>query len=1253
MSSRLITKCCNSTIHTSTRGSQPNGSKIQLHTLRRGRIYLPPSKAGSVQLSYQHNTPTIEHTSKTVSLSMERHSKLSKHLRKYHSISGSDKRRFSTLSTPLIRLDGSISTKSVSSNLQEASQCSLHGRLMSTSAPQSSIAKKPSKNSFSTLSPQISHEAHKESTTTNALAPTNWQIPRAPKTYHETQESRRHIALPLPLAIKTFKSTSGEQISTATSLAGGASAIKPQLKFPPPPAVLGSQPLYYLARKFPLLAEQELISIPNKTALDYSSFIQGAMETSYPSATTLRAALRQFNNFLRESLKDLKGSPTTSLSKRLELPRARIWTQMIRGLIWLKQYRRARVAIHVMQKIGIKPTGYAWRSICRGWIEQGQLDRAESLAAKVFTKPEISHDYRIDEKPYYITDIQGMLNGPYRPETKRMRQQSARSPNSTPLFLVIAALAECGEMERARFWFDQVPGIEISDMLTSDMVAGYLRVGQQDKAQEVIRIMAKYGVKPTAIVFNPIVQHAVTNIGMEAAEDLVTDMLQIGIFLNLFSYKILIRGYIATGQKDKALECLKRIRASGIETDRALGRILLNGFWELGTLRKGDYGAPAFCSVNRTPEMQDSIKVFDSDFQRNPGWSQSCIQSIQSGDFNQVEEALQCSLDTKASELDPEVVQVIGALADQREMPRARHWFNRLISSIETPNHHKQDDVILSDLLNRMVSGYIHVKQNDEAESVIATMWGLGVRPTVDSINSMVRWSTVHESMEDAENIVQNMVKSRIIPDRQTYEILCQGYASRGDIELLRECLQRTEDAGFRGSDSSHAINELQIDLLGQSGTLVADEVSENRISPPLQSRSVHDNLCQQWIDSNNMSRADQYVNSLQSNPNMPRHRIPYGLLIQGWISQSQQTAVSSSTLEAIDLSRQGATDSSSSSAPASSSVPTSKSLNQELRLRDDSISKMRKARSWFDRVPTAERTADLFNMMIGGYMTLGLEHESEGLIQMMASVKIIPNADTYNHILGHTVRKHSMQAAEELVRKMQKGGINPNVHTWNHLIRGYIIRGELFEALQCLDRMSGQKIITSPSQRTSRSTVSRSNVQSRTRSKTREIIERYDQEILDAVVSDGTEGTRNTEETLKKEFSKPREITGIEPNEETKQLILSGFGPDLKPLQGNGDYSRALEIYRDRVERQRQQKELLQGLVDSSNLNPQMRDSSRSVESEEDKEDEWIFNNLPILQEMAEPNLWMTDLEWKSELEWEEMMELERKREIELSGRD
>ncbi|KAF9165944.1 hypothetical protein BGX20_000393, partial [Mortierella sp. AD010] len=1082
-------------------------------------------------------------------------------------------------------------------------------------------------------------------------APSNWQFPQAsrPPT-RKTRRPAHNGPLPLPIALKTFRPfPTPSPTAPSLSLTGNLpAAIKPQLEFPPPPAVLGSQPLYYLARRFPLLAEQELKAIPNKTALDYSSFLQGAMDTSYPSATTLRAVLRQFRNFLKDSAKNLRDS-TASTPTQLELPRARIWAQMIRGLIWMKQYRRARVAIHVMQKYGIKPTGYAWRGICRGWIEQGQLDRAEALAVKVFTRPEISHDYNLDEKPYYLTDMMGTNVGS-QSDSERRIHRSPMSPNSAPLFLVIEALTECGEMERARHWFDRIPEHEITDMLTSDMVAGYLQVGQQDKAQEVIRIMARCGIKPTAIVFNPIVEHAAKNLGMEAAEDLVQDMVKLGIFLNLFTYKILVRGYIAANQKDKALECLHRIQASGIEPDRALGRILLDGFWNMSALRKGDYGPPSVCGINRTQDMKDSLELGELGFTGKPGWSQYCIELIQRGDFEQVEEALQQALESDTSILDPEAVRVVEALTDQKEMSRARHWFNRLVSSDHVLNPHTRDNVLLANMLHFMVSGYIQVQQRDEAEAVIGIMWQHGIRPTVDTINSMLLWSTIQAEMQDAENLVEIMAQSGITLNQQTYDILCQGYASRGAVESLKECLTRMENAGFGGSHSSMSIKELQADLFGQPEPLATiKEQAVSMLQPTAPSLGILDALCQRWIEHDNMAQADQFVNHLLSNPSVPTHKIPFTTLIQGWIDQSQRNTVSSSAIEAFAQSHSD----SSAVKSGSSSVRSSKSLNQEVRLREESIAKMRKARSWFDKIPETERTLDLLNRMIGGYMALGLEQESEGLVQWMALHKIKPNVTTYNHILEHTVQRLSMPAAEGLVSKMQKGDIAPNVDTWNLLVRGYVIRGELSKALQCLDRMAGKKV------NSSRSSVPSAKATSR-KSKSREIMETYDREIIDVVVFEGEEGNTEAEfpsKLSKKEAPSTRSHHAVDPNEMTEQLILSGFGPELKPLQGRGDYARALELYKNRVERQKQQEEkLLQGLALLDQRNPILSRphlGSESSRAEIEDEDEWIFALLGSLREISGSDLGMTDLDWKNELKWEEMMEMEMERERGLSGRN
>ncbi|KAG0375543.1 hypothetical protein BGX24_008952 [Mortierella sp. AD032] len=1192
------------------------------------------------------------------------------------------------------------------------------GRLRCTLTTPSTVGKRFSSTSASTEASLPSHvpvpgvgPGYAESTVSSG--PSAWNFPQTSgKSGRRSRPSHHYGPLPLPIALKAFRpqpKAAASRPKAPLSLHGGVPTTAIPQQSIPPPAVLGSQPLYYLARKFPILAEHELKAIPNKTALDYSSFLVGAMTTSYPSATTLRAVVRQFRKFLKASAQQAKeealrlngagGSAKAGLSggqhstRTMELPRARIWAQTIRGLIWLKQYRRARVAIHTMQKLGIRPTGFAWRGICRGWIEQGELARAEALAVKVFTRPEISHDYKLEERPYYYADMQlseaeaaaadvGSGGGGSRPtgaSAVRRKHRSPMSPNSAPLFLVIEALAECGEMERARHWFDQIPEHEMTDLLTSDMVAGYLKVGQQDRAQEVIRIMARCGVKPTAIVFNPIVEHAVRHMNMEAAEDLVLDMTRLGIYSNLFTYKILIQGYIAAGQKDKALECLDRIKASGVETDRALGRILLEGLWNMEELREGDQGPVAICNTNRgEQDIQGDLRMAALDFVDEPGWSKKCIDWIKDGKFEQAEEVLHHVLNLEISAdptLQAEAIQVVRTLADRQDMTRARHWFDQLIrpervAVLRGLNSVQDEYSSLQELMDQMVAGYIQAHKPSNAEDVIGLMSQQGIYPTVNTINLILRWSTLQAEMEDAEGLVQKMALSGIPPNQETFEILCQGYASRGALEPLRECLTRMEEAGFAGLGAgSPLVSELRENMLGQS-SLSGVQEQAHQSSSSSSYGSVFATMCARWIDQDSMSRAEQFVGHLLSNAYVQPEMVPYTTLIEGWIGQSQRNPVSISALQAMNSpSGSGAVgarngnvrskdssplDESSTNNPSSSSIPSSESLHHEIQLYDENVAKMRKARYWFDRTPEAFRTIDLLNKMVGGYMALGLEQESEGMIQWMASRKIKPNVETYNHILEHTIQHLTMPTAEGLVHKMRKGGIAPSAETWNLLVRGYVIRGQLGKALECLDRMAENKVML-PLAEFSKSAGAG-------KSKSREFIEAYDREILDVVVEAGEkEITIDTNPHSVQEVTTNDSKTGhhkdnsttVEPNALTKQLILSGFGPELKPPQGQGDYARALELYRNRVTRQKEQEDqILQGLASLRN--------SSVEESEDDDEEEWILDHLESLQglsgassEAGAGGVGMTDLDWKNELKWEELMEMEKGRERELSGRN
>ncbi|KAG0227327.1 hypothetical protein BGW42_003009 [Actinomortierella wolfii] len=1080
-----------------------------------------------------------------------------------------------------------------------------------------------------------------------------------------------------------------------------------QLKFPPPPAVLGSQPLYYLAKRFPLLAEAELKQMPQRTALDYSSFVIGAMSTSYPSAATLRAVVRQFRNFLKESsgasssLNRLHQS--TSSTTTIEPPRVRIWAQTIRALIWLKQYRRARVAIHAMQRLGIRPSGYAWRAICRGWIQHGHLDRALAIAVKVFQNPSISHDYGLDEKPYYFSDMQPQRSGQHqkggitgaagngstsRSNNDWMRHRSPMAHTSAPLFLVIEALAERGDMETARHWFDQIPQHQMTDMLTSDMVAGYLRVGQEQKAQEVIQIMARCGIKPTAIVFNPIIEHSIRNVGMEAAEEILRDMSRLGIALNLFSYKILVQGYIRAGRRDKVLECLEEIKASGLEMDRSLGRLILEAFWNLGTSRREDQ-PPA--PLHQPVQLEDERGLDDIEEvlkQQDVDWSKPCLGWIESKEYDKVDEALHIKLDqlsatetaTISSQDREQITHVVKALLDSRELSRARHWFDVLLFNRDT-SPLANDPTCLS-LMDQFIRGYFYAHQPREAEAMIQRMHDTGIRPTVETFNLALEWSmTAGAKVQESQQVLDQMRQVGLKPTRSTFEILCRGYAARGDLKRVESCVTQMKQAGFTLEDIDPALCSL-IGLLQGSDQITANspQASEGTISSsPV--TSALEGLCAQWVQHRQMQRAESFVQFLIDHPQVKDEHIPWKVLIQGWIDESQDTAFGTTSLSMISTTTSSPPSSSTAqSSPLFAGLPTSESLVQQQKRREESLAKMARARSWFDRVVSLEKEKDedemslnesgkeyeggvldldLCNRMVAGYMALGQEEASEEMIRLMAQHRIKPDIETYNHILDYTVRKLDMPTAENLVHKMQtRVGLEPTRETWNILIRGYVIRGRLPLALYCLDRMKGIKV--------SRTHNSSSAQQQQNQRQGKDPFGLS----FDAVVS--------------------REV--IEPDETTLGLILAGFGPDKVPARGGGQHARALQLYRERVRRQQRQaeeilskleqwqsSELVEPNDDDTNRSrepsssQELTDADEQIEADEEAElvqalDRWailsktnnIAHHLGRSSESSSTDssplstheLFMTDWDWKSELEWEETMEMERERERELYGR-
>ncbi|CCL98988.1 uncharacterized protein FIBRA_00996 [Fibroporia radiculosa] len=140
-------------------------------------------------------------------------------------------------------------------------------------------------------------------------------------------------------------------------------------------------------------------------------------------------------------------------------------------------------------------------------------------------------------------------------------------------------------------------------------------------------------------------------------------------------------------------------------------------------------------------------------------------------------------------------------------------------------------------------------------------------RTTIRLLNWRVRALIETNEYASLDNVIEQVKKENLLPNRRTYHLLVSGYLRNRDLLRAQCCLASMERAGFPMDVTTHALIVSSYRSLGPDPAVKAKALEVLREADPRSSTLILNGLIQLALDANNMPEAFQYLSMYDRHP--------------------------------------------------------------------------------------------------------------------------------------------------------------------------------------------------------------------------------------------------------------------------------------------------------------------------------------------------------------------------------------------------
>ncbi|KAE9459000.1 hypothetical protein C3L33_09114, partial [Rhododendron williamsianum] len=284
-----------------------------------------------------------------------------------------------------------------------------------------------------------------------------------------------------------------------------------------------------------------------------------------------------------------------------------------------------------------------------------------------------------------------------------------------------------------------------------------IKLGDMKGVESVLQVMEAQNVHANAIIYSSVIKGYTRKGMLDAAANVMRNMVRKNVRPNVFTYCILIDGYFKAGGKmDEAQVVFGDMVSKGLSTDRVNYTSLMDGFFKVGK---------ESAALDVAEEMAEK-NMEQSGLAPNLATYNTMINAYcKKGNL---ENALKLWDDMKNSGLMPNLITcntMVGGLCQAGEIDKAMDLLNEVMVVGFHPTSTTQRLCLKRFWMTR------------KAKSVLEEMTGKGISADTITYNAFICGYCKSSHLKKASELIDEMKERGFVPNGETYNVLVSAHA--------------------------------------------------------------------------------------------------------------------------------------------------------------------------------------------------------------------------------------------------------------------------------------------------------------------------------------------------------------------------------------------------------------------------------------------------------------------------------------------
>ncbi|XP_078174396.1 tetratricopeptide repeat (TPR)-like superfamily protein isoform X4 [Carex rostrata] len=346
-------------------------------------------------------------------------------------------------------------------------------------------------------------------------------------------------------------------------------------------------------------------------------------------------------------------------------------------------------------------------------------------------------------------------------------------PDSIYYNAVINAFCEVGQINEAMgvYWKMKASGCKQNVSTFNTLIKGYGIAGKPEEAQQVFDMMSSdKDLRPTIRTFNILIKAWCDSKNIDKAWHALEKMQANNFLPDIITYNTIIGGYAKTGDTGKGEQLMLGMQPR-LKPDKRTWAIVISGYCREGNMRD------AFRCVQ---EMSDAgsypnIVVFNT-----------LIKGfLDAHDIAGVNEVLKLM---RKFRVKPDIVTYshqTNAWSEMGMIDRCTEVFEKMVQDGIKPDYQ---------VYSILAKAHARAQDPKKAESILQEMKENGIKPNVVTYTTVISGYCSTTNMDDAIRVYMRMIEEGISPNIKTFHTLIWGYGEAKLPLKAEELLQIMQD---------------------------------------------------------------------------------------------------------------------------------------------------------------------------------------------------------------------------------------------------------------------------------------------------------------------------------------------------------------------------------------------------------------------------------------------------------------------------